>query len=97
MNLNETLKAMEVKNIAVALDIGVHGECDINHNCPVAIQLRRIIQESGVTMEQLFDAFASIEQRQDNFVLPTLPSVDCNLHMNIMGKDITLWEWCCNL
>ena len=62
MNLSQTVQALEANGVVVALDCGVHGYCDINSNCPVAVQLRKFIHESGVTLEELLTGYAASQE-----------------------------------
>ncbi len=74
MNLYETTQALEAKHIAVALDLGVHGSCELMSNCPLAIKLRQLIGESGLTMEQVFEGF--VQAGQEHLGLPEIPQVN---------------------
>ena len=91
MNLQETLQALENKNIQVAIDLGVHGYCELQSNCPLAIQLRKYIQESGITAEQLFEGFSSGIPTE----VPVTPNfgdipVLANLTITIAGQHVRM-------
>jgi len=62
MNLQQTKESLEQNGIAIALDVGVHRYCDINSNCPLAVELRRVIHDAGITLEQLLTAFAESQE-----------------------------------
>lgn len=88
MNLHETVRALEAKNIIVALDIGVHQYCALDSNCPLAVQLRKLIADAGITLEELLEGYQAVTAPDpvDN----TLPQVDSILHIKVMGKAISL-------
>jgi len=88
MNLVETMEALRAKNIEVALEIGEHTRCDIDSNCPLAIQLRKVITESGITFPQLMEGYAEVTS--PILVNWTPPQFDCKTSLNILGKDIDI-------
>lgn len=90
LNLQQTVQALEQKGILVLTDVGVHRHCDINSNCPVAVELRRFIQESGTTLPDLIEGFAATQ------VPPPVPlsedeyRVDGKTQVIIGGHTISL-------
>lgn len=85
MNLAETVQALRAKDITVAIDLGAHSSCRIDTNCPVAIELRRIMTDAGVTLPELLDGY-------EIFSVPdpveyTLPEFNSNATMQIAGQN----------
>jgi len=83
MNLRDTIKALEKSSVTVALDIGVHENCNIDSNCPVAVDLRRIITSSGVTLEQILAGFAASQEEVPDPVNLTIPEIDGKVTVSI--------------
>lgn len=91
LSLQETVQALEHKNIHIALDIGVHRYCEIDSNCPIAIELRRLMSEAGVTLIELFEGYEQMEvNRPDRDTIERLPNVTAELNLRIGGHNITL-------
>ena len=86
MNLIETLEALEAKNTAVAIDIGEHGRCTIDSNCPVAVELRKIIVDAGITLEQLLEGFT--ESRPSDPVEYTFAPFSGKMSLSIAGTIV---------
>ena len=90
MNLQQTLNSLEYNKIAVALDIGVHHNCELDSNCPVAIELRKAISQSGITLEQLLEGYNSFNQPE----LEPIPlgnlTFDGKVVISIAGQTIPL-------
>lgn len=76
MELKETLDALRAKGIEVALDLGEHNFCDLDTNCPMAIQVRQIIKDSGISLADLLDGY-------DKVVKPDPIKIE---DINISGK-----------
>ena len=70
ITLRETVKALEIKNILVNIDLGVHYSCSLASNCPVAIKLREYISASEITLENLLEGYSQISTPS-----PVLPIV----------------------
>lgn len=86
MNLRDTVIALEQNNIQVATDIGVHQRCDIDSNCPVAVELRTLIRESEVTLQQLLEGYAT--SQEDVPALPIeLPDFNAEVNLRIAGTQ----------
>jgi len=91
VNLHETLQALEAKGITVALDIEVHELCDIQSNCPVAIQLRRIIADTQIPMTDLLDGYAAINRDVlDPYQPFTPPEITADLTLHIAGQTFNI-------
>jgi len=91
MNLQQTVQALEQNNIQIALDIGVHSNCSIDSNCPIAVELRKLIRESGITVEQLLEGFAASQETPPDPLVQNnghLPEFNSKLTIQIAGKDI---------
>lgn len=92
MNLLRTIQALEAirteqypDGLAVALNIGEHRHCDIESNCPLAIQLRRFIGETGVTLEQLLEGYQEVIASEP--VKYDLAQFDTSAKISIAGKE----------
>ena len=90
MNLQETVQALEQNNIQIALDVGVHRYCDINSNCPLAVELRKITNESGVTLAQLLEGFVTGQEAPPEPVSYELPEFDSKATIRIAGTNVEL-------
>lgn len=92
MNLRDTIKALETNNIDVALDVGVHSNCDIQSNCPLAIELRKIIGESGVTLPELLEGFAALSEADPEPPVPYVTDMDIDgkVEVEVLGNKIEL-------
>ncbi len=93
MTLTEVFDSLGENDILTGLDIGVHGNCEIDSNCPIAIELRRVVREAGITLQQLVDGAALHQTRGDDDAFlhptPTIMPLD-DLTVSIYGQDITL-------
>jgi hypothetical protein len=87
MNLRETIQALEAKGITVANDLGVHENCAIDSNCPKAIEVRKIIGESGVTLEQLLEGFTQPEVESPAI---ELPEINGDAEISVAGRRLKL-------
>ena len=58
MRLSDVVSACQVKGVTISLNLGEHSNCDLESNCPKAIQLRTFIQEAKVTPAILLEGFA---------------------------------------
>ena len=87
MNLYETVQALEAKNITVAINLGEHTNCSIDSNCPVAIELRRLVIEAGITLEQLLEGFETVTARPLAY---TLPNFSSKTLIKVAGKVIEI-------
>ncbi len=97
MNLRDTVKALEVKNIEVAVDLGDHQRCELDSNCPVAIQLRQVITEAKLSLPELLEAYATVTQRTEETPSPIpikLEGVSWKTTLDLYGKriDVDLTE-----
>lgn len=92
MNLRQTIQALEQNNIIVSTDIGVHQYCDINSNCPVAVELRKYIHESGVTLKDLLEGFAAFQTSSPapERAEPDYPEFDGQSTINIAGQTVKI-------
>jgi len=88
MNLGETVRALEAKGVTVAINLGAHQSCDLDSNCPLAIQLRRLITSSGITLEQLLEGYQTVIA--PHLIVCRLPQFSAKLHLNIAGKVVEL-------
>ena len=88
MKLQETVKVLKVKHIEVALDLGEHINCELDSNCPLAIQLRKIIGESGLTLPDLLEGYQAITAPEP--VTIELPTISGEALINVAGKDIKI-------
>lgn len=90
MNLQQTVQALEQNNIQIALDVGVHSGCSIDSNCPLAVELRKVINESDVTLEQLIEGFAASQEPPPEAVAYVLPEFDAKATIRIAGTNVEL-------
>lgn len=100
MNLQETVTALEnIKNekfpegILIAEDLGVHQFCDINSNCPKAIQLRRLITETGISLEELIEGFLSSQGSAPKLLIDleeACPDINGKATISVGGNIIEL-------
>lgn len=88
MNLLDTVKALEAKNITVAINLGVHQYCELDSNCPLAIQLRRLIGDSGTTLPELLEGYEAVTAPDP--VRYELPHFDATACLNVAGKELTV-------
>lgn len=88
MNLYDAVLGLEGKNITVAINLGEHGNCPLESNCPIAIELRRLVVEAGVTLEELVEGYQSIAN--PNPVAYNPPEFSGKVAIFIAGKQIEL-------
>uniref|UniRef100_A0A6M3KZH7 Uncharacterized protein n=1 Tax=viral metagenome TaxID=1070528 RepID=A0A6M3KZH7_9ZZZZ len=88
MNLREVTEAIGANGIIIALDCGVHRNCDINSNCPLAVELRKVINESGLTLAQLLEGFASSQEAPPEYQEPQLPEFNGVAEITIAGRTV---------
>lgn len=87
MNLQEAIQEMDRRGILIALNLGEHLYCNIEHNCPLAVKLRRNIEDSGVDLQKLLEEFQSTPV--DNpFSSLVLPEISTRFSVSIGEKDI---------
>ena len=89
LNLQQTIQSLEENNIAVAINIGVHKHCNINSNCPLAVELRKLVHKSGITLAQLIEGFTA-SQESAKEVSYTLPEFNGKAVINIAGQEVTI-------
>jgi len=90
MNLQQTKESLEQNNVQIALDIGVHQDCDINSNCPLAVDLRKIVRDSGTTLEQLIEGFLASQADPPAAMSYTFPEIDGKTSIHVAGQAIQL-------
>ncbi len=97
LNLNEAIQALEeVKTeqypngILLALDVDEHGYCELESNCPLAIKLRTMIAETGITILDLLDAHARIHTDNPEEIPLDFPAVNAQATIEIAGKNISV-------
>lgn len=88
MNLTEAIQALEAKNIAIAINLGTHQHCAIDSNCPLAVELRRLMVDAGVTLEQLLEGYVAVTAPDP--VNYNLPEIGGKVAITIAGKEIEL-------
>ena len=88
MNLAQTVQALEANGIVIALDCGVHQNCDINSNCPLAVELRKVINESGLTLAQLLEGFVASQEAPPAYQEPRLPEFNGVAEISIAGRTV---------
>ena len=88
MNLREVYDALEENHILTGLDIGVHGNCQIDSNCPLAIDLRRVITESEITLQQLADGMA--KHKAEDFVSPHIAIPDEEVTFTVFNTEVKI-------
>ena len=86
MNLAETVQALEAKGIATAINLGAHEHCAIDSNCPLAVELRRLVVDAGVTLEQLLEGYEAVTAADP--VNYDLPGIDGKAIIKIGDKVI---------
>jgi len=84
MNISETISALEDKGVTVALEVGEHQFCDVMSNCPLAIQLRKMIGEANVPLTDLLDAYGRASEEANGG--RRMPEVDFSAVPTITGK-----------
>ena len=98
MNLKDIMLAMDtIPEAAIALDLGVHAACEFDSNCPKAIRLRTLIQESGINMAQILQGYATVSSQSppdrpiniDTLFPASNTNVDGHITVDIMGKRQT--------
>lgn len=89
MNLYDTVKVLETKGIEVAIDLGVHSNCALDSNCPLAIQVRKIITDAGLTLEQMQEGL-EVVTNPPNPIHFGLPSFEAKVTMNVSGKAVEI-------
>jgi hypothetical protein len=90
MNLQETVRALEAKNIQVAIDVGVHSGCALDSNCPKAVELRRYIAGAGVTLEQLLEGYEVISAPDPVRLDDITPDIEGRTSIVIAGQQVQL-------
>jgi len=95
MNLQETVNALErvrtenyPEGITVAITLGEHSFCLLDSNCPIAIQLRKIVEETGVTLPQLLEGLDF--PTAPKLISSDLPEIDGAVTIAIAGERIEL-------
>ena len=88
MNLRETVEILRAKHIEIALDLGEHTHCQLDSNCPLAIQLRRAIGESGLTLPDLLEGYQAITAPEP--VRIDLPHLGGEATITVAGKTIRI-------
>lgn len=101
MNLAQTVDALSrfrnekfPEGIIVAEDLGVHHSCHIDSNCPLAVRLRQLMEEIGITLVELAASIDNEPERPSPFAF-SMPTVDGRIEVRIAGQsvplDITSW------
>ena len=90
MTLQQTIEVLGNLNIQTALDVGVHANCDLQSNCPIAVQLRKVVGEAHITGEQLLTGLAAITVSPPEAIHFELPKVEAIADLNIAGIPVRL-------
>ena len=91
MNLREVKQALENKGILVALNLGVHVECGLDSNCPLAIKMRQTVQESGITLDELVEGHQDTSILSlENLQIEMPPDFAATIHIEVGGNNIEL-------
>jgi len=89
-NLFQVVKALEGNSIQIALDVGVHGNCQINSNCPIAVELRKIIKDTGVDLAQLLEGYAVTMAQPQPAIEYALPPIDGKVEIKVGGYPVPI-------
>ncbi len=82
----EVSNALDLLNISHAVVLGVHENCPYESNCPLSISLRRIVAESGVTLEAIEETLHTYNERAETlFPNPAIRAISEELELNVMG------------
>lgn len=87
MNLTDTVKALEAKDVTVALNLGAHEYCTIDSNCPLAVELRRLMLDAGVTLVELLEGYTAVTA-PDPVMSYDFPEMSAKVSILIAGKTI---------
>jgi hypothetical protein len=85
MNLSDTIEALKLRKVDVILELGEHYNCSLESNCPLAIQLRRMISEAGVTLPELLEAFNEPKPDDPVRLLDSMKEVTAKLDLYLGG------------
>lgn len=97
MNLEQTVNALVnvrsdkyPEGVLVDSHLGVHAHCLLDSNCPLAFKMRQVINESGISAEELLAGVAKNESGGDIFPLLKLTNIDTDVKvsLDIAGKRI---------
>lgn len=87
MNLHETVQSLNNRNITVAVHLGEHVYCNIDSNCPIAVELRKTISEAKITLPELLEGFAEINVAPLHQI-QELPEINGKVQVNVAGRLI---------
>lgn len=90
MNLRDTVSALDNLHVTVALDIGVHERCGIDSNCPIAIQLRRIITDAEITLPQLLEGFNEVVVEPLEIDEISLEDIDGTARVMVYNTEVSV-------
>ena len=85
MNLLDSKRILENRGVLVALPLGEHLYCFLDSNCPLAVKLRTIMGEAGVTMEELESSYVDLSPER---IRVTAPEINSKVLISVMGKSL---------
>ena len=88
MELRETLEALAKKGILTAIDLGEHQYCQLDTNCPLAIQVRKIIADSGITLPQLLEGIDAVQNPDKLFKTEDIAHVSGKAEIYVLNKKM---------
>lgn len=90
MNLRETISALAANNVLVGIDLGVHANCDLGSNCPLAVKVRKIIKDSGISMEAIWKEYDVPDERALKSTDINITDINAKTTVNIHGRSIEI-------
>lgn len=90
MNLQDTIKGMQKAGYEVALELGQHVYCDLSSNCPLAIELRRVISDCGITAGQLAEGYEQVVHPYNPFANIRVADVSGTLNIVLGEKSFSV-------
>lgn len=88
MELHEIQKALELKGIVTAIDLGEHRFCELESNCPLAIQMRQVVTQSGIGLADLLAGIDAVQRPNAPITLDTDAHITGKATISILGKTM---------
>jgi hypothetical protein len=91
--LNDMIDLLKFSHkIEMAISLGEHGYCSIMSNCPMAIKLRKMIEDMGMNVDTLVKDFKPVGSRPLLYTgtLPSVESIPAKLHLTFGDENVEL-------
>jgi hypothetical protein len=87
--LYQVLDLLKQKDIEVALNVGEHQYCSIQSNCPMAIKLRKMIEDMGLVLDDALKDYKP-DRVDPLYRVPAINPVPAELTVTMGGEPVKI-------